>query len=266
MIIHRKQITIQFHMRKTILIAGFACFLASSTACKEKPRPAALPQQGNVLLLHEDTTTFIASTTKKKEKFHNEELPEDYRKRKFLKNLDYHACDLFSLPGNIIRYDPKENRHELMLVSGLIANRPTARPVENSLIYDGKINSDASFNGSCMIGHCLVEETKLMELVIQDVAKSTILDEWINQVAIKRIYESLRIEERKHYYFVRSATLTFVNNKKYTVKHNRKSIHPSLLKEGGQTYSCAEKFSVQKVASLELVSLETLIGLTLIGV
>lgn len=192
-----------------------------------------------------------------------EDLPKSYKDRKFLNNATDLAYDLFMIPGNIVKFDPKDTTYEFKTLRAIIKGNklPVAAAINDGMLYSAKINSNTSFNGSYLIGGLNVNKDEIMELNIQDAAKSSVPDSLIDVDAIKRIAESLPEDQRKNYFYIKSVTLTLIDNRKYSEGKFDASINSCFVTSGGKTYTSNEKFGREKTISVFLVSLDNLITL-----
>ncbi|HVV54249.1 MAG TPA: hypothetical protein VHC47_02925 [Mucilaginibacter sp.] len=190
-----------------------------------------------------------------------EDLPKSYKDRKFLNNASDLAYDLFMIPGNIVKYNPKDTTYEFKTLRAIIKGNklPVATAINDGMLYSAKINSNTSFNGSYLIGGLSVNKDEIMELNIQDAAKSSVPDSLIDVDAIKRIAESLPEDQRKNYFYIKSVTLTLIDNRKYSEGKFDASINSCFVTSGGKTYTSNEKFEREKTISVFLVSLDNLI-------
>ncbi|MBS1526625.1 MAG: hypothetical protein JST19_13295 [Bacteroidetes bacterium] len=191
-----------------------------------------------------------------------EDLPRSYKTRKFLTNASDLAYDLFVIPGNIVKYNPGDTSYEFKTLKAIIKGNkePVATTVNDGILYSAKINSNTSFNGSYLIGGLSCSKDEIMELNIQDAAKSSVPDSLIDVDQIKRIAESLPADQRKNYFYVKSVTLTLIDNRKYAEGKFDASINSCFVTAGGKTYTSNEKFQREKTISVFLVSLDNLIS------
>jgi hypothetical protein len=191
-----------------------------------------------------------------------EDLPRSYKQRKFLTNVSDMAYDLFVIPGNIVKFNPTDTSYEFKTLKAIIKGNkmPVANTINDGILYSAKINSTTSFNGSYLIGGLSVNKDEIMELNIQDAAKSTVPDSLIDVDQIKRVAESLPADQRKNYFYIKSVTLTLIDNRKYTEGKFDASINSCFVTAGGKTYTSNEKFQREKTISVFLVSLDNIIS------
>jgi hypothetical protein len=192
-----------------------------------------------------------------------EELPKSYKQRRFLNDVSSISYDLFMIPGNIITFHPKDTTYEFRTPRAITkGNKP---PVVTSIggdgaLYSAKINSNTSFNGSYLIGGLNVNRDEIMEISIQDVAISTVPDSLVDVDAIKATIAGLSDDEKKDLYYIKAATLTYIENRKYTEAKFDASINSCFVTTGGKTYSSNEKFKREKTVSLFLIPLAHLLS------
>lgn len=198
---------------------------------------------------------------KKPEPFVNEKLPITYTKRKVIKGGAVLSYDIFYLPGNIVRYDEKDSNYILVTPKSILKNSalPKIEAVQDGILYSNKIDKNASFNASALIGGLSVNAEQLLELIIQDVSKSTANDTLIDTVAIKNIANKIPEATRKNYFFVKSSLLTFVTFRKYTKADLTAKVNTSYVTAEGKAYSSNDKFSKERVVSLDLISFDDLL-------
>ncbi|HTD99610.1 MAG TPA: hypothetical protein VK668_09990 [Mucilaginibacter sp.] len=194
-----------------------------------------------------------------------EDLPRSYKQRKFINNISEVSYDLFMIPGNIVKFNPKDTSYEFKTLKAIIKGNkpPVATTINDGMLYSAKINSNTSFNGSFLIGGLNVSKDEIMELNIQDAAKSAVPDSLIDVDVVKQVAESIPAEERKNYFYVKSVTLTLIDNRKYTEAKFDASINSCFVTAGGKTYSSNEKFQRERTISVFLVSLDNILSVPL---
>ena len=211
-------------MKKTILFLSITSLLYT-TACKNNQSNEQVKMldkglsfavyensvsknvnHSSAMLIEEDLKTGnFLGLGKKPQPFTNEDLPATYKSRKFIKNLAGMTYDIFLIPGNIVRYDTTSKDYEFKTLKGIIKNNksPQISVIDDGILYSSKINSGASFNASALIGGLSVEAKKIMELVIQDAAKSIVPDTLIDVDVLKKIAESIPADQRKNYFYIK---------------------------------------------------------------
>lgn len=191
-----------------------------------------------------------------------EDLPRSYKQRKFINNVSGISYDLFMIPGNIVKYNPVDSSYEFKTLKAIIKGNkpPVASAINDGLLYSAKINSNTSFNGSYLIGGLNVNKDEIMELNIQDAAKSTVPDSLIDVEVIKQVAQSLPADQRKNYFYVKGVTLTLIDNRKYTESKFDASINSCFVTAGGKIYSSNEKFQRERTISVFLVSLDNILS------
>lgn len=219
----------------------------------------------NALDTSEVTITPKGLLGKKPEPFSNQELPKSYTDRTFLKGLVNSTYDIFLVPGYIVRLDPTKGEYQRKTLTPLIRNNrmPVSAPIdpESGLVYSNRINKSASFNASAVIGSLSVDNKQMMELIIQDVNSSTVPDSLIDKKIINSIVEKQIPEaERKNYFYVKSATLTLINNKLFKETSFEAKVNSTYVTAGGKVFNSNEKFSRNRIVSVELISLDNLLN------
>jgi hypothetical protein len=146
----------------------------------------------------------------------NERLPLTYTSRKFI-NAAAIGYDIYYLPGNIVKYNAADTTYRVVTLKALIEKngKPITELVQDGLLYSNRINRQASFNASFMIGGVSADDQSMVELLIQDINKSIVPDSLVDINAINAIKAKIPDAEKLNYFFVRSALLTFVNHKKF---------------------------------------------------
>ena len=191
-----------------------------------------------------------------------EDLPRSYKQRKFINNISEISYDLFMVPGNIVKFNPKDTSYEFKTLKAIIKGNkpPVATTINDGMLYSAKINANTSFNGSFLIGGLNVSRDEIMELNIQDAAKSAVPDSLIDVDVVKQVAESIPAEDRKNYFYIKSVTLTLIDNRKYTEAKFDASINSCFVTAGGKTYSSNEKFQRERTISVFLVSLDNILS------
>jgi len=181
-----------------------------------------------------------------------------------MNNISEASYDIFTIPGNIVKYNPKDSTFELKTLKAVIKGNkpPLATTVNDGILYSAKINSSCSFNGTYLIGGLNVSKDEIMELNIQDAAKSLVPDSLIDVDLIKHIADGLPADERKNYFYVKGVVLTLIDNRKYTETKFDASINSCFVTAGGKTYGSNEKFQRERIISILKVSLDNLISAT----
>jgi len=191
-----------------------------------------------------------------------EDLPRSYKQRKFINNVSEISYDLFMIPGNIVKYNPKDSSYEFKTLKAIIIGNkpPVAVTINDGMLYSAKINANTSFNGSYLIGGLNVATNEIMELNIQDAAKAMVPDSLIDVNLVKQVAAGIPEEERKNYYYIKSVTLTLIDNRKYTEAKFDASLNSCFVTAGGKTYSSNEKFQRERTISVFLVSLDNILS------
>lgn len=200
---------------------------------------------------------------KKPEKFKNQELPETYTNRTFIKNLSALTYKIEEIPGYIVKYDTLKKDYKIVSLTRLVKNNqyPETKIIDDGILYSSKINSGASFNASFLIGGLSVDAKSIMELIIQDAVLSIVPDTLIMVDEIKNIASNLNEEERQYYYFIKGTTLTLVNNKKYKEQKFEAKVNSTYVTAEGKVYSSNENFSRERLLSLDLISLDEILAI-----
>lgn len=190
-----------------------------------------------------------------------EKLPDSYTNRKFLKGLAGMTYDIYLVPGNIVKYHEKDSTYELKTLKGIIKNDslPRAVNIDDGINYSSKINSGASLNGSFLIGGVSVESNKIMELIIQDISKSIVPPDLIDIDRILSAVKNIPINDRKNFFYIKTATLTYINSRKYSETRVDLKINATYVTAEGKAYSTSDKFSRERLVSVDLISLEDLL-------
>ena len=191
-----------------------------------------------------------------------EELPRSYKQRKFISNISGLSYDVFMIPGNIVKYNPVDTSYDFKTLKAIIIGNkpPIATTINDGVLYSAKINANTSFNGSYLIGGLNVASNEIMELNIQDAAKSFVPDSLIDVNVVKQIAAGIPDDQRKNYFYVKSVIVTYIENRKYTEAKFDASINSCFVTAGGKTYSSNEKFERERIISVFLVSLDNLLS------
>lgn len=202
---------------------------------------------------------------RKPQPFVNEDLPKSYTDRTFFKGLVNSTYDISLVPGYIVEYDSLTGNYQRKtLVPVIKDNRSVLATVigdDDGLIYNNTINKSASFNASAIIGSLSVGDKQMMELVIQDMSKSSVPDSLVDVASIVSIVKNQIPENKlKNYFYIKSATLTLINNKIYTEASFDAKVNCSYVTAEGQVFNSTAKFSRNRIVSMELISLQDLIA------
>jgi len=191
-----------------------------------------------------------------------EELPRTYKQRKFLNDVSGITTDLFMIPGNIVTYNPKDSTYQFRTLKAIIKGNkaPVITSISDGSIYSAKINSTTSFNGTYLIGGLTVNKDAIMELNIADVAISTVPDSLMDVDEIKSAISQIPDDEKKNTFFIKAATLTFLDSRKYTEAKFDASINSCFVTAGGKTYSSNEKFRRDKTVSMWIIPLDRILN------
>lgn len=181
-------------------------------------------------------------------------LPNSYVSRTFL--LGDIGLDVFMLPGNLVR-KTAEGNYEIKTLTALIKNykTPIAEAVSDGLIYEEKVDKQASFNASAIIGGLKVEANELMELIIQDVTKASVPDSLIDQSAVSAWISRISPEDLSNWYYIKLVTLTHISNKKLREGRLELNVNASYVTAGGKAYSSNSRYAKDRIVSMRLVSL-----------
>lgn len=203
----------------------------------------------------------IFGKKKKPEPFKNEELPESFKNRTFIKNLSALTYKLEEIPGHIVKYDADKKDYKIVSLTRFVKDNqyPETTLVEDGILYSGKINSGASFNGSFLIGGLKVDTKSIMELIIQDVVVSIVPDELILKDQIKSIADNISPEDKAKYFFIKGTTLTLVNNKKFKEQKFEAKVNITYVTAEGKVFASNEKFSRERLVSLDLIPLQDML-------
>jgi hypothetical protein len=101
----------------------------------------------------------------------------------------------------------------------------------------------------------------MMELLIQDIAKSTLPDSVINDKKLMAFFKKIPAADRRNLYFIKGSLLTIINNKKYDKTSYTAKINTTRLTADGNTFKEANKFSKERLVSLDLISLDNVIAM-----
>lgn len=257
-------------MKNWIIIYVSVAIVALGSCKQQRDQPLEFTETGVSFSLL-DSNAYLRDTieiekenavfTRKQQNPINEELPKSYTGRKIIKNTAALSYDIFYLPGNIVRFDEADSNYVLVTLKAMLKNsvNPTAESLDNEILYSNKIDDRASFNASALIAGLSVEKNQLLELVIQDVAKSVAPDNLIDEEKIRENLMKIDSERRKDYYFIKSVLLTTVQNRKYQKSDFSAKVNLNYLTANGTVYSTNEKFSKERVVSMDLVSLNDIL-------
>lgn len=197
----------------------------------------------------------------KPEPFQNEELPKTYTSRKVIRNLGAFTYDIFYIPGNIVRFNESDSNYVFVTAKSILKDSklPVVEVLQDEVLYSNKINNQASFNASTLIGGLSVTSDQLMELVVQDVSKSVAPDSLIDMDKLRAYINKVPADKKRNYYFIKSSLLTIVNFKKYSKSDFSSKINTSFVTAEGKVYSSRDKFSKERIVSMDLISFDDIL-------
>lgn len=203
----------------------------------------------------------IFGTEKKDKQFKPEDLPETFKNRTFIKNLAALPYKLEEIPGHIVKYDDIKKDFVIVSLSRYVLDNeyPETVIIEDGILYSSKINAEAHFNGSFMIGGLSVDHNSIMELIIQDVMYSIVPEDLILKKELKKKAQEIKPAELSKYFFIRSTLLTIINNKKYKSQKFDAKVNTTYVTIDGDVFASNEKFSRERLISIDLVPLAELI-------
>lgn len=198
----------------------------------------------------------------KPQPFKNEELPESFKNRTFIKNFSSLTYKLEEIPGHIVKFEEDKNDYQIVSLQRFVKDNqyPEAKVIEDGILYSSKINSGANFNGSFIIGGLSVDSKSIMELIVQDVILSVVSDSMILKKEIENVAKNIPKSERKKYFFIKGTTLTIINNKKYREQKFNAKINNTYVTAEGKVFASNEKFSRERLVSVDLISLENILA------
>lgn len=191
--------------------------------------------------------------------FVNEPLPLVYVQRSYLHNPAALGYDIYRLPGRFVEKN-EDGAYELVTILSTLKSVPPQTILTNEVLYSNKINDGASFNGKALIGGISVEKERMMELIIQDVAKTIVpSDSIINSTELKKKINSIPKERKKNIYFIEGAVLTVVNYRKFNKSKFKAGVNTNWVTAEGQTFNSDESFKKERLVSLDLVKVDKIL-------
>lgn len=203
----------------------------------------------------------IFSSSKKDKSFKSEDLPETFKNRTFIKNLAAIPYKLEELPGHIVKYDDVKKDFIIVSLSRYVIDNeyPETVVIEDGILYSSKVNAEAYFNGSFLIGGLSVEHNSIMELIIQDVMYSIIPEDLIWKDELKKKVGEIDKNELNKYFFIRGTLLTIINNKKFKSQKFDAKVNTTYVTIDGDVFASNEKFSRERLISIDLVPLNSIL-------
>lgn len=186
-------------------------------------------------------------------------LPRSYAARKFMNDLATNiSTDISDIPGNIVSYNAKDTSYSFRTAKGITKDGKPAvgRTINDGLIYSAIVTPQTSFNGSYLIGGFAAGINEIMEISIRDEAVYSVPDSLIDFDAIRNATKNMSADERKNLYYVKAATLTSINAKKYTLSKFNPAINSFYITLGGKVYATREKTRSEKVVSVFLIPVQ----------
>jgi hypothetical protein len=184
-----------------------------------------------------------------------EDLPRRYVRRKFI-DLAGMSYNISEFAGHVVRYNPKDTSYSIIdITRSLKQGYPRLEMIEDGLIYNKTVTSNASFNGSVVVGSIKIGAKSSMEFLIQDIAVSIVSDSLIDEEAIKSKYGNLPDSLKERTFFVKSALLSYVNYKTFDEMEFTADVNYMFATIGGKTYGSNTTFSKERMVSMDLYSL-----------
>lgn len=199
----------------------------------------------------------IEGETRPKDPIKSEDLlPSYYLERKFYRGgSDTYTYEVGGLPGNIVKYDAETGKYEIATLVKFTKSNPPTKTLVDSIIYSSKVASGFSLSGSFLIGGIEVGKDQAMEIIIEDVVNCLLEDSMIDFASLNQ-YVAKNAEDLGAYYFIKGCVLSTVTVKKFKKSKFTSKINASFITLQGDVYSSQDKFSSQRLLSLELVSLK----------
>lgn len=139
---------------------------------------------------------------------------------------------------------------------------PVITTSTSDVVYSAKIDNKFKFNGSYSIASTKVDKDKIYELIVTDVGYAFLPEDYIPYLEICRAATNVAPETRKKTYYVRSANLTTVYTRAYQKVVGNAEVNGVVFSVGGEVSGrSSERFKVDYVVSVDLVSLEKLLSL-----
>jgi hypothetical protein len=210
-------------------------------------------------------TVSTSEAANKTQEFVNESLPISFTSRIFLNNavLSY---QISQIPGHIAIMNSDSSIELVSLVS--FTNKvPAQVELRDEIIYDNRMSSSSSFNGSFLIGNATIEKDKMLEIIIQDVAACVVPDTLIKKT---RLYETIKqyktTNSNVKAFFVKGALLTTVTSKKFNKEKYSAGVTASWITASGEAFREANFLRKERLISLDLISIDNLLaGLSIHG-
>ncbi len=188
-------------------------------------------------------------------------LPVSYTSRTFLNSAGPISYSIQSIPGHIVKYVSEKDQYEIMSLTRFIKDADNLKPelIQEGNIFETKVKSGSSFNGTALIAHLTVAQNQLAEVVIQDVASIIPPDSSIMKDEIKKAVEKLPPDEIDKYFLVRTAMLTIINYRVFNESKFDAGISCSYITANRKTYSSLDKMKKERKISVDLVSLKNIL-------
>jgi len=188
-------------------------------------------------------------------------LPASYTSRTFLNSAGPISYSIQSIPGHIVKYDAEKDKYEIMSLTRFIKDADNLKPelIQEGNIFETKIKSGSSFNGTAFIADLAVAQNQLAEVVIQDVASMIPPDSSIMKDEIKKAVEKLPADEIDKYFLVRTAMLTIINYRVFNESKFDSGISCLYITVNRKTYSSLDKMKKERKISVDLISLKNII-------
>lgn len=145
-------------------------------------------------------------------------LPDSYKNRHFLNDVNAPVSDPASIPGNLLRLTASApGSSEIATLKAMIkGNKPAAeQKLTGTAVYKGQVLPESSINGSDMVAGLIAEKGKVIDMEIHDDAVYTVPDGQIDTAAIKSALQSVSADDRKNLFYIASATVSIITYKVY---------------------------------------------------
>lgn len=259
-------------LQKSFFIAFLALTFFTSCADKsqsdDKPKTAALIDGESLGGLIKSNESFLvpenltAGGSGKGDLKVNEELPETFKDRQFMKNAVIAQRNISNVVGFIVRYDNLKKDYFKCTLRPVILGDSLLQVQEpiDKVNYYSYIGAGGKLSGGfASVGTLNVETDNVVEVRLEDIAQCEVPSNRKDDALLQSYINSISQEKLSDYYFVEGAVLTNFTHKKFSKTKFDAKVNMSWVSIDGSAYGTNDKLSTERLVSLQLISLKDLL-------
>ncbi len=189
----------------------------------------------------------------------NQDLPNNYKQRTFIKGLAGFVNNIDQLVGTLVMIDGEKTSVLTRYVRQEMP--PVVTSSTSDIIYNCKVSNTFKANGSYSIASTKVMDNTISELVITDIGVAFLPEDYIPYIELCRASRNVNAEIKKKMFYIRSAKLTTVYTRIYKKVDGATDLNGMVFCVKGELFGSTEQFKVDYIVSVDVVSLENLLML-----